>query len=1155
MARRTVALRRIACVRIIRSTGSFIRTIFLVCAFLALPGLSHAQAFNLGVRVDINTGYVPPSVAIADLNGDGKLDIVAGNNGGLNGVSVLLGTGGGAFGAVNQYPTGTSPWGVAVADVNGDGKPDILVANSGAGTISILPGNGAGSFGARTDLPVGFSPNAIAVGDLNGDGIPDLAVTNGGSNSVSVLLGNGVGGFSRTDFTTGAQPVSAAIADINGDGKQDLVVANRSANTVSVLLGNGAGGFGAKTDYPTATTPRFVTTGDLNGDGRPDVAVATFQDIITGDVSVLLNTGGGALGPKTDYSLGDGATSVAIADLNGDGIPDLAAALGGSVQVLPGTGGGAFGAGLGFGVGQEPFWVVVGDLNGDGRPDIVTANFNTQGITILFGGGNAFTSELEYSTGSNPFALAMGDVNADGKKDLAVANESANTVSILLGNGSGGLGFPTNFTTGATPYAIALADVSNDGKTDLIVANNGANTMSVLLGSGTGGFGAKTDFATGTAPSGLAIGDMNADGKPDAVVANYGANSVSVLLGNGTGGFGAKTDFATGVNPQSLALVDVSGDGKLDVVTPNFTPSTVSVLLGNGTGGLGAKTDFATGTNPFAVAVGDLSGDGKPDIVTANLNATTISVLLGTGGGAFGAKTDYATLTNPASVSIADFNGDGRLDVEVGYVGAADVSVFYGNGAGGLGTRADYVTGGGAYGSIAGDLNADGRPDIVSAEFGLSRVSVLLGLEPTRLALSTNPAFAVPGASYLYTATMSVPAPGSGSPSGTVSFFDGVRYLGTAPLNSGVAMLSTFNPQLVSHSISATYSGDTKFLPAIGQVNMSTALAPHIASIHDVPNDQGGHVELRWDASPLDRAPADPISQYKIWRQLPNGFAVQSLANGSRHLADPARGTPLEGELRATRFGTQTFYWEYLATQIAGGYPGYSLAAATAADSVGGSNPRTGFMVEADEPFDGLTWASAPDSGYSTDNLPPAAVTPFTGTYSAGTASLHWGTSSAPDFADYLIYRGSTANFVPGPGNLVVSQPDTGYADHTPLQFYKLAAKDVHGNIGPYTLLQLSAPLSVSEGGSYAFALEGARPNPVVGRSLSVYFTLPSAERAELELIDVAGRRVLEREVGSLGAGPHAVDLARDRALPSGLYLVRLTQGANVRITRAAVLN
>jgi hypothetical protein len=113
----------------------------------------------------------------------------------------------------------------------------------------------------------------------------------------------------------------------------------------------------------------------------------------------------------------------------------------------------------------------------------------------------------------------------------------------------------------------------------------------------------------------------------------------------------------------------------------------------------------------------------------------------------------------------------------------------------------------------------------------------------------------------------------------------------------------------------------------------------------------------------------------------------------------------------------------------------------------------------------------------------------------------------------------------------------------------------VHGNIGPYTLLQLPVALAVEGGGSLAFALSGVHPNPSSGRTLEVNFTLPSGDRAMLEVMDVAGRRVMSREVGDLGAGPHSIDLARDRTLPPGVYLVRLTQGAHVQTTRAAVLD
>ena len=1117
---------------------------------------ARAQAFNPGVRVDLNTGYIPPSIAISDLNGDGKPDLIVGNNGGLNAVSVLLGTGNGGLGAVAQYATGPSPLGLAVADLNNDGKPDIAIVNSGSNSVSVLLGTGTGSFGTRTDFGVGGFPTAVATGDLNGDGIQDLAVTNAGTNTVTVLLGNGTGGFSRADFATGSGPTHLAIADLNGDGKLDIVTANKPVNTISVLLGNGAGGFAAKTDYATAVTPEFVALGDLNYDGVPDVAVATYMDILHGAVSVLLNTGNGTLGPKTDITFGSGAQSVAIADLNGDTLPDLVVATDNdAVNVLPGNGNGTFGPAASFGAGSRPIWLAIGDLNGDGRLDIATADFNSSGITILFANGNGFAARNDYGTGANPYAVAIGDVNGDGKKDLAVADAGGGSVSVLLGNGTGGFGGKTDFTTGTAPYAIAIADLNADAKPDLIAANNSSNTISVLLGTGTGSFGAKTDFATGVSPYSVAIGDLNGDAKPDAVVANNGSNTISVLLGTGTGTFGAKTDFTTGSNPQAAVIADMNGDAKLDVIVVNNFSSTVSVMLGNGLGSLGARNDFATGTNPDAVAVGDLNGDGKPDVVTANVNAASISVLTGTGTGTLNAKTDYTALTNPSSISIADFNGDGRLDVEVGYLGTSTVSVFLGNGAGGLGTRNDITVTGQAFGSTAGDLNADGRPDIVSANYLSGSVSVLLGLEPARVALTTSPTLAVPNASYVYSATMSVPAPGSGTPTGTVSYYDGLRFVGSSTLNAGVATISTFKPFLPSHTLYAYYSGDGKFLPAVGQVSMSTSLGPHIALIHDLPNDQGGHVDLRWDASPLDRVPNDPITQYKIWRQLPGGLAAQQIASGARRLVDPARGAPQVGDVRVTRYATQTLYWEYLATQISGGYPGYSFPAATLADSVGTSNPRTSFMVEADEPSDGLYWSSAPDSGYSVDNLPPAAVTPFTGTYSAGTVTLHWGTSTAPDFASYLVYRGMSPNFVPAPGNLVTSQPDTGYADHTPLQYYKLAAEDLHGNIGPYTLLQLPVALAVEGGAGYAFALDEVKPNPALGRKLSVRFTLADREPAELEMLDIAGRRVWSREVGALGAGPHEVSLGVGRALPPGLYLVRLTEGPNVRTARAAILN
>src|SRR6267143_783252 len=187
----------------------------------------------------------PVFVAVGDLNGDRTPDLVVANS--FAAVSVLLGNGDGTFGANTDLPIGGAT-SVAIADLNADGKLDLAV--TGSSSVSVLLGNGDGTFGAKTDFTTGPGPASVAIGDLNADGKLDLAVANYSSTSVSVLLGNGDGTFGpKTDFATGPFPVSVAIGDLNADGKLDLAVANLNSSTVSVLLGNGDGTFGAKTDF------------------------------------------------------------------------------------------------------------------------------------------------------------------------------------------------------------------------------------------------------------------------------------------------------------------------------------------------------------------------------------------------------------------------------------------------------------------------------------------------------------------------------------------------------------------------------------------------------------------------------------------------------------------------------------------------------------------------------------------------------------------------------------------------------------------------------------------------------------------------------------------------------------------------------------------
>jgi hypothetical protein len=228
-----------------------------------------------------------------------------------------------------------------VADVNGNGHPDLVVANNKSGTVSVLLGNGNGTFQSAVNFAVGTTPLSVAVADVNGDGKPDLVVANYGSNTVSVLVGKGDGTFqAATNFAVGTGPKSAAVADVNGDGRADLVVANYGTssspgNTVSVLLGNADGAFQSAVNYTVGSAPREVAVADVNGDGRPDLLTANYG---SNSVSVLLGNGNGTFKSADNYAVGTAPVALAVADVNGDGIPDVVMAnfKGSNVSVLLG---------------------------------------------------------------------------------------------------------------------------------------------------------------------------------------------------------------------------------------------------------------------------------------------------------------------------------------------------------------------------------------------------------------------------------------------------------------------------------------------------------------------------------------------------------------------------------------------------------------------------------------------------------------------------------------------------------------------------------------------------------------------------------------------------------------------------------------------------
>jgi hypothetical protein len=354
-----------------------------VASPLAIRAPSFAHPATYG------TGSLPLSVAIGDLNGDGKPDLAVATSENL---SILANRGDGRFLFRPEVQPGTHS-GVAIADVSGDGKPDLLTVFES--TLSVLISREDGSFAAARDYAVGRGVTSVAAADVNSDGKTDVVTSNALAGTVSVLLNAGDGSFEPTrDYATGRRPESVAIGDLNGDGKPDLATANSVAGTVSVLLNDGSGGFGARHDYRTGNgRPDAVTLEDLNGDGKLDIAAANLgmvghEPATRASVSVFLNGGTGTFPSRRDYGGGPGAFGVARGDLNGDGKPDLVT---GSGFVLPNRSGGRFAAALQYNVtGDEEtdsYSVAVDDLSGDRKPDLVFTDVDSRN-------GDSFVSVL-----------------------------------------------------------------------------------------------------------------------------------------------------------------------------------------------------------------------------------------------------------------------------------------------------------------------------------------------------------------------------------------------------------------------------------------------------------------------------------------------------------------------------------------------------------------------------------------------------------------------------------------------------------------------------------------------------------------------------------------------------------------------------------------
>jgi len=360
---------------------------------------SSAQAGDLfSKRINSPAGHQAWALAAGDFNSDGKIDLAVTNND-FNlvhtQVNVLLGDGDGIFQKPTRYEVGGEPTSVAVGDFNGDGKPDLVVVNHHLqhrpGKISVLLGNGDGTFQPQVTYKGGDAPWQVAVGDFNGDGKSDLAVTREGKPGlVSILLGNGDGTFRpQLKVLAGHNPFYIAVGDFNGDGITDLLVAGEGPKIATTsLLGNGDGTFHVAWTVNNQEAASGIALGDFNGDGKLDVA-ETYSDVAR--VTIRLGNGDGTFAEGKHYTVGRTPGPIVVADFDGDGKLDIAVAdfFGENVSVLLGNGDGSFTPEGSYALKPAAGAVemIVADVNGDGQPDLVITDHFNGVVSVLLNTG------------------------------------------------------------------------------------------------------------------------------------------------------------------------------------------------------------------------------------------------------------------------------------------------------------------------------------------------------------------------------------------------------------------------------------------------------------------------------------------------------------------------------------------------------------------------------------------------------------------------------------------------------------------------------------------------------------------------------------------------------------------------------------------------
>lgn len=719
----------------------------------------------------------------------------------------------------------------------------VQVTTGGTATMKFVPGVGNYNIQAQYNAPGGSWSSS--------SNVQSLAVTGTSTyqSATSIAKSGNVGAYTLTSTVTAfgrLVPAGSVSFVDSSNGNYVLGTAALDPSTLNFSFSSSAGSAHAQ-----GAGPYYAVTGDFNGDGIPDLAVVT-----TNNLNVFLGKGDGTFQNPSTVATGLLPQGVAVGDFNADGIQDLAVAnyYSGTVSVLLGNGDGTFQSQVTYASGNNPASVEVADVNWDGVQDLVIANFSDNDVSVLLGNGDGtFQAAATYPAGNGPNKIAIGDFNDDGYLDIVTANAGDGDVTVLLNNGDGTFAPSQAYLTGSGARSVEVGDLNGDAILDLVVGNYNANTISVLLGNGDGTFQSQVSYATGHGPLQMALADFNGDNQLDVAIANANDNTVSLLLGKGDGTLQPQVSYAVGGGPLAVAAADFNGDGIVDLATPNFT-GTVSVLLGQQSVSATAANINAPGAgahNVVATYPGDasraashsnaISLTGGPAIATATSLSSSINPV------PFGQMVEFtATVTpTPSGASYGTMNFySGATLIGSGSVNASGVAILE---TSNLAAGTDSITA-----VYSGNVIF-----AASTSTALIETVTKAALTTTTTSLSASPTQTTSGQQVVLSATVS-PAP-TGSPNGTVNFYNGTTLLATISANtSGVASFTTSSLPVGINSITAVYSGNAGFAGSTS-TNVSVTVLSSATFALSAPQTpftlpSGGSVNVTVTVSPVGGA-------------------------------------------------------------------------------------------------------------------------------------------------------------------------------------------------------------------------------------------------------------------------------------------------------------